>query len=187
MWKKFILGSVLCSSISAVPLIAQEQTETVPPKEPEIGQPYLGSNEQDWDVVCVKTDQEVDPCEMRQLILDQNKDPMIEITLERLSGQQGAAAGATVIVPLETILTVPLVLSVDGGKGKQYPFTFCNAVGCIARIGLSEADVNAMKRGKAAELSLSHLSVPDNVIKIPVSLSGFTAAYEKTSITKVGN
>lgn len=187
MWKNLISGSALCIAISAAPVIAQEQTETETPKEPEIGQPYLGSNELDWDVVCLKTEKETDPCEMRQLILDQNKDPMIEITLERLSGQQGAVAGATVVVPLETILTVPLVLSVDGAKGKQYPFTFCNAVGCIARIGLSETDVNAMKKGKTAELSLSHLTVPDNLIRIPISLNGFTAAYDKTTVTEVGD
>lgn len=187
MLQKFLTTTSIFIALSAAPLWAQEQTEASEPKEPEIGQPYLGSNEKDWDVVCIKTDKETDPCEMRQLILDQNKDPMIEITLERLAGQQGAVAGATVIVPLETILTVPLVLSIDGNKGKQYPYTFCNPVGCIARIGLSEGDVLAMKKGKKAELSLSHLTVPEGKVTIPVSLSGFTAAYNKTTVKEIGN
>jgi invasion protein IalB len=191
MWTKIISSTALCLSLTVSSAFAQEaskpQTEPTDVPEPQIGQPYLGSNEKDWDVICIKSDQETDPCEIRQLVLDQNKDPMIEITLERISGQQGAVAGATVIVPLETILTVPLTLAIDGAKGKQYPYTFCNSVGCIARIGLTQSDVNAMKRGKMAELSLSHLTVSDRLVTIPVSLSGFTAAYDKATVKTIAN
>lgn len=191
MWTKIISSTALCLSLTVSSAFAQEasnpQTEPTDVPEPQIGQPYLGSNEKDWDVICIKSDQETDPCEIRQLVLDQNKDPMIEITLERISGQQGAVAGATVIVPLETILTVPLTLAIDGAKGKQYPYTFCNSVGCIARIGLTQSDVDAMKRGKMAELSLSHLTVSDRLVTIPVSLSGFTAAYDKATVKTIAN
>ncbi len=195
MWTKIISSTALCLSLTLSPAMAQEASTAPaepsqapqPQTEPQIGQPYLGSNEKDWDVICIKSDQETDPCEIRQLVLDQNKDPMIEITLERISGQQGAVAGATVIVPLETILTVPLTLAIDGAKGKQYPYTFCNSVGCIARIGLTQSDVDAMKRGKMAELSLSHLTVSDRLVTIPVSLSGFTAAYDKATVKTIAN
>ena len=191
MWTKIISSTALCLSLTLSTAVAQEdanpQSEPAQAPEPQIGQPYLGSNEKDWDVICIKTDQETDPCEMRQLVLDQNKDPMIEITLERIAGQQGAVAGATVIVPLETVLTVPLTLSIDGNKGKQYPYTFCNSVGCIARIGLAQSDVDAMKRGKTAELSLSHLTVSDRLVTIPISLTGFTAAYEKATVKTIAN
>lgn len=191
MWTKIISSTALCLSLTVSSAFAQDasnpQTEATDVPEPQIGQPYLGSNEKDWDVICIKSDQETDPCEIRQLVLDQNKDPMIEITLERIAGQQGAVAGATVIVPLETILTVPLTLAIDGAKGKQYPYTFCNSVGCIARIGLTQSDVDAMKRGKMAELSLSHLTVSDRLVTIPVSLSGFTAAYDKATVKTIAN
>ena len=37
-----------------------------------------------------------------------------------------AVAGATVLTPLETLLTQMVTLTIDGGKAKRYPFTWCD-------------------------------------------------------------
>ena len=56
---------------------------------------------------------------------------------QRLPLPQGeeAEAGVTIITPLETLLTEQIVMRVDEAQPERYPFTFCAAVGCVARIG----------------------------------------------------
>ena len=45
-------------------------------------------------------------------------------------------------------------------------------------MGLKEEDVDAMKKGSASKLSITHISDPNAVIDLNLSLEGFTAAYE---------
>jgi len=90
-------------------------------------------------------------------------------------------AGATLAVPLGTLLTEEVKLSVDGGKAKSYAYSYCTMAGCFSRIGLTQADVDAMKRGVKATIEIVPAQAPDQRVRIDVSLSGFTAAYEATS------
>ena len=79
--------------------------------------------------------------EMNQLLLNAEGQPMSKVSLFRLPQGQGAIAGANIIVPLETLLTTPIIIGFDEETRKQYPYTFCNSVGCVARIGLTENEV----------------------------------------------
>ena len=54
-------------------------------------------------------------------------------------------------------------------------------VGCFARIGLAEPDLDAFKRGAAANLQIVPAQAPDQTVNIKVSLTGFTAAYDNVS------
>ncbi len=58
-----------------------------------------------------------------------------------------AAAGATMVTPLETLLTQQLTLTVDGCKAKRYPFTWCSQIGCFARIGFTQAEIDRDEEG----------------------------------------
>ena len=91
-------------------------------------------------------------------------------------------AGANVIVPLETLLTTPIIISFDEETRKQYPYTFCNSVGCVARIGLTENEVSLLKTGAVAKITVVHISRPNQPITFDMSLKGFTAAYNKTTV-----
>jgi invasion protein IalB len=51
-------------------------------------------------------------------------------------------------------------------------------VGCHARIGLTQGDVDAFKAGSAASVTINPLVAPETDVAIPVSLSGFTAAFK---------
>ena len=108
--------------------------------------------------------------------------PMAEFSLFRLSGSGQAVAGATVIVPLETLLPAQLTISIDGAPGKRYNYSFCSPVGCVAQIGLTEADIAAMKKGSTATLSLVPAPAPDQTVKLTLSLKGFTAGYEASDV-----
>ncbi|WP_300057667.1 invasion associated locus B family protein [uncultured Roseobacter sp.] len=71
---------------------------------------------------------------------------------------------------------------IDSQPARRYPFAFCNTIGCYARIGLTEEDVNAFKRGNEAMLTIVPVLAPDQKVDIVLSLSGFTAGYEKVSV-----
>lgn len=151
-------------------------------KDPELGKPYTAEVIGAWEMRCIKTEEEKDPCQMYQLLDDGEGAPVAEISLFRLPGSGKAEAGATIIVPLETALPRQLTISVDGGKGRRYPYAFCNPVGCYVRLGLTAADITAFKRGKEAKITIIPALAPDQTVDLTLSLSGFTASYEKVSV-----
>jgi len=142
-----------------------------------IGATYVREIFDDWEMRCVRTEDEKDPCQLYQLMRDTNENPVAEISLFELPTGQEAVAGATVAAPLETLLTEQLTLSVDDGSTKRYPFTYCGPQGCYARIGLTENDIAAFTRGAAATLVIVPVAAPTQRIGLKLSLIGFTKGY----------
>lgn len=148
-----------------------------------VGAPYTKEVVGDWELRCLKTETpDEDPCQLYQLLDDGEGAPVAEVSLFRLPDGGQAKAGATVIVPLETALPNQLLISIDGAKAKRYPYAFCNRLGCYARIGLTEEDVAQFKRGNEAVISIVPALAPDQTVKLTLSLTGFTAGYEKVSV-----
>ncbi|GGH17905.1 Invasion protein IalB, involved in pathogenesis [Cribrihabitans marinus] len=159
--------------------LGQPATDT-----PQLGSRYAKEEFDDWTLACVKTEGETDPCSMLQILNGDDGNPIAEVSMFRLKNSGPAVAGATVIVPLETLLTAQLTISIDGAPGKRYNYSFCNPVGCIAQIGLTQADIDAMKRGKQATVSLVPAPAPDQKIDLALSLSGFTAAFDAVDVVE---
>jgi invasion protein IalB len=147
-----------------------------------LGKPYTKEVVGAWEMRCIKTEEEIDPCQMYQLLDDGQGVPVAEFSLFRLPGGGKAEAGATVVVPLETALPAQLSISVDGGKARRYPFAFCNQVGCYVRMGLTKDDVAAFKRGKEAVITIVPALAPDQTVQLALSLDGFTASFDKSSV-----
>ncbi|PIE10331.1 MAG: invasion-associated locus B family protein [Rhodobacterales bacterium] len=144
----------------------------------QVGQPYVREEFGDWALRCVKTPEgEDDPCQLYQLLMDEDGNAVAEINMFPLAGESQAKAGATIVVPLETLLTEPLRLSVDGGAARAYPYSFCNRAGCVARVGFTQADVDGFKAGAAGQLTLVPAAAPDQKVNLKISLSGFTAGF----------
>jgi invasion protein IalB len=143
-----------------------------------IGEPYVGAEFGDWILRCVRTEDGNDPCQLYQLLADQEGNSVAEISVFPLPEGQQAAAGVTVITPLETLLTEQLMMRVDAAQPKRYPFTFCAAVGCVARIGLLPEEVDAFRRGNSAQVRIVPAAAPDQEVLLTVSLSGFTAGFQ---------
>lgn len=143
--------------------------------EPQPGQVYARETYGDWTLRCVRAEEGADACQLYQLLSDENDNAVAEISMFPLSGKGQAKAGATIVVPLETLLSVPLKLSVDGGKDRAYPYTFCNQGGCVSRVGFTQADVEAFKAGAEATLKIVPAVAPDQVVALKISLNGFTA------------
>ncbi|MFT3972578.1 MAG: invasion associated locus B family protein [Amaricoccus sp.] len=129
----------------------------------------------DWQVRCAPQGND---CFLYQLALDQGKNPVAEVSLLKLPASSEAAAGVTVVSPLGTLLTTGVVLQIDNGEKRSYPFAWCSQVGCFSRFGLSQQSVDALKRGNAATLTLVSVNRPDAPVSLAVSLKGFTAAFD---------
>lgn len=149
--------------------------------EPQVGQPYIREEFGDWSLRCLRTEDGNDPCQIYQLLLDPDGNAVAEISMFPLPEGREAAAGATIVAPLETLLTENLTISVDGGNARTYPFTFCNTAGCVARVGFTGEEVQQFRAGNAAQLSIVPAAAPDQRVDLTISLSGFTAAYEASA------
>lgn len=150
--------------------------------KPKVGETYIKESFSAWALRCIVTANGEDPCQMYQLLEDGQGAPIAEFSMFRLPEDANAAAGATIVVPLETALEGGITMQVDDNSAKRYPFSFCNTVGCYARIALTEDEVNSFKNGGEAVLSILPIAAPDQTVRIRASLSGFTAAFDAASV-----
>ncbi len=143
---------------------------------------YIKEEYGDWQLQCFRTETGEDPCQMYQLLFEDAGNPVAEFSVFRLPGNEPAIAGATIVGPLGTLLTEGLKISVDGGPQKVYNFSFCTMVGCFARIGFTEEDIEMFKAGGSATLTIVPAQAPDQIVAISASLDGFTAAFNEVSV-----
>ncbi len=144
------------------------------------GQTYLVKSFDDWQQRCVRTELGADPCHLYQLLKDENGNPVAELSVFNMpEGSKGkAVAGATLMAPLETLLTAGLQLAVDSNKPLAYPFTVCTPVGCVARLGFTASELAMLKKGNAARITIVPYVAPDQPVVLNASLKGFTAGYD---------
>jgi len=166
------------------PATAQEAaSQSEAPAEPQPGQPYFLEEIGDWRVRCVKAPNEgqVDVCQLYQLLRDKSGNAVAEFTVlpARTEQDPNIQALATVVTPLETLLPPGLRMRIDDGANKTIPFTWCNPTGCYARFGLDAQDVEALKIGGGATLTITPLAAPDQQVVLSSSLTGFTLAFDK--------
>ena len=156
---------------------AAEKPAANDPNRP--GTYYAKSEHGDWTIRCIRAGEGKDPCEMYKLLNDQDDNAVAELTLVPLSNGN-VAAGATLVAPLETDLIEGLGFRVDSGEMRGYPFSFCAPVGCISRLGFTQAELNGMKRGNKATVQLLPFGGdPKKPVQLDISLSGFTAAFDE--------
>lgn len=150
------------------------------------GQAYLLGNFEAWEVRCLRVeDAATDPCEMHQLLRGPEGNATAEINLFLLN-RDDVPAGATIVTPLETLLTQGLRFGVDGGEAKAYPFQLCNRQGCVAQVGFTPDEIAAMKAGSQGEVTIRPAAAPDTPVRLTVSLAGFTAAHEALTVAALG-
>ena len=144
-----------------------------------VGTPYIRDTFGDWSLRCLRAEAgQNDPCQLYQLLNDADGNSVAEISVFPLPAGGRAAAGATIVAPLETLLTEQLQIAVDGSAARRYPFTFCNQAGCVARVGFTQEEVDQFKRGNKATLRMVPAAAPDQEVVLDVSLTGFTAGID---------
>ncbi len=138
----------------------------------------------DWEVRCLEAPEgQTDPCQLYQRLSDQQGNPTADVNFFDLPDGGEIVAGATVLTPLQSLLTAQVTMTIDGGEPRRYPYSFCDASGCYSRMGFSAEDVAAFKRGATAELIVVPALAPDQRAELTMSLSGFTAGLAAVEVT----
>jgi len=74
---------------------------------PQVGETFVVSQHKDWELRCIEAGTDADgkevkdPCQLYQLLKDQNGASVAEINLFNLPNDDKLAAGATIVTPLE--------------------------------------------------------------------------------------
>lgn len=169
-------------------------TETPPPTAPggelSVGEAlgggpniYIREEHGDWEVRCLEAPEgQDDPCQLYQRLSDQQGNPTADVNFFDLPDGNEIVAGATVLTPLQTLLTAQVTLSIDGGQPRRYPYSFCDQTGCYSRMGFSAADIAAFKAGAQATLVVVPALAPDQRAELTMSLSGFTAGIAAVEV-----
>ena len=170
----YILLSIFCiSSLEAEEADSLSIDDTMM-SETQKTEPYIKERFENWTLKCIKPVNSIERCEANQIIFNQKQQPVAEISIIKLPKGQVAAAAATIIVPLETILSEGLVLAIQELEPKKYQFKFCNSLGCYSQIGLTDDEVESLKWIENAAIYLKQISSGDQQIVIQISLYGFT-------------
>ena len=189
-----LLSAPMTLAEVAVPAVPADATAaTAPPPAPAapvsdlalgstvaadgVGSTYTQEVFTDWELRCIRSAEGDDPCQLYQLLKDESGNSVAEVSLFTLPAGQQAIAGATIVTPLETLLTEDIVIQVDSGAAKRYPFSFCSQGGCVARLGFTAEDLAGLKAGAKAMVTIVPVAAPDQKVNLNLSLKGFTAAY----------
>lgn len=150
--------------------------------EPQAGQGYMKAQHAEWEVRCIKAAEGEDEiCRLYNLLKDDEGASVAEFNLSALPSGGKAAAGVDIATPLGSLLTKQVLLKVDQGKTNRYPYTWCDQLACYARFGLTMEQIDAMKRGANTEITVWSVAAPETPIKLNMSLSGFTAAWNEVA------
>lgn len=157
---------------------------------PQEGEVYIAEEFGDWDFSCVRTATGNDPCRFTQDLENGEGGRVAQVSVVPLPPGAPVVAAAVIETPLGTLLRVPrnadeldqpggLRMQVDGGELRVFQYSFCNAGGCVAEIGMEQELVDAFKRGRVATITIWSADAPGQPVELPLSLSGFTAGYDR--------
>jgi len=136
--------------------------------------PEHGKKFKDWTVMCEllpRSKQEV--CNIFQNVTNEKNNVVLQIAIGYPPGSTNAQALIT--LPLGVFLQTGIEFKPGTAKAFRTPFGVCVKTGCIAVIHLSDDIVKGMKSGSKG--SVKFAAGKKQVIELPFSLSGFTAAF----------
>ncbi|MCK5665217.1 MAG: invasion associated locus B family protein [Thiotrichaceae bacterium] len=136
--------------------------------------PENGKKFKDWTVVCEKLPNSgKDVCNIFQNVQNEKKKAVLQVAIGYLPGMNKPQMLLT--MPLGVLLEPGLEFKGGTAKAMRLPFKVCVANGCVAMAMLDDATLKGMKAGSKG--SVKFAVAKDKVIAIPISLSGFTSAF----------
>lgn len=136
--------------------------------------PEQGKKFKDWTVVCEKlpkTQKEV--CNIFQNVTNDKGTVVMQIAIGYPPGK--TQAQALITLPLGVLLQPGIEFTGGTAKAFRVPFGVCVKNGCVAIAQLDETIIKGMKAGTKGNVKFA--AAQKKVIEIPISLSGFTAAF----------
>ena len=167
---KFLMGSLTGIGLSTSAVYAQDAGANA--------QGAAAQQPRGWFKVCeVNKQTNKETCAVNIQILNEKNAPIAQA---RVVEQKGAPAKLfTVIVPPGLLIQSGLRLQIDGKNLGTAKYQICTARACIAEARFDKKLITAMKRGQ--NLQIIGIGQDRKPAGFPVSLSGFTAAYDGPS------
>jgi len=137
--------------------------------------PEHGKKFKDWTVVCEKlpsSGEEI--CNIFQNVSNDQNKVVLQIAIGFPPGQDRPQALIT--LPLGVLLQPGIEFAGGTAKAVRVPFSVCVKNGCVAIMKLEDDVIKGMKAGTKG--SVKFAAAQQKIIEIPVSLSGFSAAYK---------
>jgi invasion protein IalB len=127
-----------------------------------------------WYKICTKQEDN-DVCAVQNAITTNTGQLVTAIALITVEGKINRKS-MQVTVPPARLIPPGITLQIDGGKEQRIPYAICMPDKCIAEVPLTDALVDALKRGgEAVFTSINYVRQPN---PIEVSLKGFTATFD---------
>jgi invasion protein IalB len=129
-----------------------------------------------WNLVCSTTSER---CAMEQAGKDADGNDVLIVNIRKITPRDTPDGSLdtviSVLVPLGVLLEPGLGIQIDGGKTISGRFVQCERSGCLMEAPMPPQMVAAMKKGVTAKFIMA--IPPNRRVEAPVSLSGFTAAF----------
>lgn len=136
--------------------------------------PEHGKKFKDWTVVCEKlpsTQQEI--CNIFQNVTNDKEKVVMQIAIGY--APNSTKPQALITLPLGVLLPPGAEFKGGTAKAVRVPFGVCVKNGCVAIAELTPEMIKGMKNGTKGGVKFA--ASQKQVIEIPISLSGFTAAF----------
>ena len=135
-----------------------------------------------WNISCAAAAADAPlQCRMTQeLFAAETRQRVLAVTVSRSEGSSGF--DLTLAIPHGAFLPAGVALKIDDKEPVKIAIESSNAAGVYARVPLDEALGTAVKRGVTMTIGITNRN--GNLIQIPVSLAGFTAALSRIAAIK---
>ncbi|WP_341861326.1 invasion associated locus B family protein [Gymnodinialimonas sp. 57CJ19] len=187
-FKPIVLGLVAALTLPSLALAQAAEPLVLPDRsEVEAGEPYVAEIFRDWQVRCIRSEGEdiPDRCEMFQLLEEENGNPVAEFRIAAALIDDGeTVANATILTPLDTLLSPGLQIRVDDAEPAVVPYAFCRPIGCFVQLSLTAENVAQFENGADTQVVLFALlrdelgQMGGAPVPTTASLRGFTAAFD---------
>jgi invasion protein IalB len=166
-----LVPAALLALCLAAPAVAQDQ-QVADPTATDAPQQQSASP---WAARCAANGRQ-DPleCSISQRAVTKQGQLVGSVTIRTIAGGEPIMI---VSVPLGLYLGAGVSFDVDGANPQQLQLETCDRAGCYAQLKLTDDHLNAFRGGQALDIVFQNLN--RQPVKLPMSLVGFTAAYDK--------
>lgn len=138
------------------------------------GAPLLSEDFQDWRVLCTRQD-DGKVCMMRQ---DQTRSNGERLLAMEIREPQNDGLLGILLLPFGIVFETGITPRIDDHPPMgALSFRTCLPSGCLAVFPINQRTIERMSKG--AQLKLKVTTLSGETLTFPVSLRGFTAAYER--------
>lgn len=170
MPRHHLVLALVLAGLLATPATAQQV------QAPQGGAKPARNNEPAWATRCLAPERgAVLTCVMEQRLLNQGGQ-LVAAVIVRVSGDDPQPELAMQL-PLGIDLAQGVRMRIDQGAEEQLAVRTCESSGCYLEIVLPEELLGKLKAGQTLTLELKPME--GEAVRLPFTLAGFTAAYNK--------